>query len=105
MPIAEVKSYCGRSVLCVAGIAVVMEGDACRHDLPEHVAEPIPAAELEHAMIGDKRAKDLPLKVVRFFRGDKWGRKSLEWAATVIHEAVEKACCTLNERKDEPCEN
>lgn len=105
MPIAEVNSYCGRSVLHVAGVAVAMEGDACRHNLPDEVAEPIPADELEHAMIGDKLAKDLPLDVVRFFRGERWRPASLKWVATVINEAVEKACCTLNERKGEPCES
>lgn len=91
MPLAEVRLSCGRCYLSVAGIAVAMEGDKCRDgNMPEEVLPPIPEHELEHAMIGDQRAKDLPIGVVRFFRGDCWDEKMLEHAAKVINEAAEK---------------
>lgn len=83
--IAEVKLSCGRFYLEVCGIVVAMEGDPCRHSLPDEAAEPIPQQELEDAMIGDKKASDLPLDVVRWFRGERWSRKSLEWVAGEIN--------------------
>lgn len=86
--LAEVRFTCGRAVLFVADIAVAMQGDKCRHSLPEHVAEPIPESELEIATIGDKRACDLPMEVVRFFRGDRWTVDGLKWAAERINTAA-----------------
>ncbi|AMV31305.1 hypothetical protein VN12_04255 [Pirellula sp. SH-Sr6A] len=83
---AEVKFSTGRHYLSVAGIAVAMEGDACRHHLPDEAAEPIPQQELENAMIGDKKASELPLDVVRWFRGERWSEKSLQWAADQINK-------------------
>jgi len=88
-PIANVRLCCGRLVLFVAGIAVAMEGDKCRHSgFPEEVLPPIPQEELEHAYIGDKKASELPLNVVRFFRGDNWHGPSLEFTAAEINKAV-----------------
>lgn len=88
MAIAEVRFACGRHYLSVAGIAVAMEGDKCRDsEFPEEVMPPIPEEELEHAMIGDKRAKDLPIEMVRWFRGDCWTEKMLEYAAQKINAA------------------
>ena len=87
--LAEVKFSCGRSYLSVAGIAVAMEGDRCRDSgMPEGVLPPIPPEELEHATIGDKRAKDLPIEMVRFFRGDNWTEQMLQWAADKINAAA-----------------
>jgi hypothetical protein len=81
-PLAEVVLAMGRQHLRVAGVVVATEGDKCRDvNLPESVLSPIPAEELEHATIGDKRAKDLPVDLVRFFRGDNWMPQMLEWAA------------------------
>lgn len=85
MPIAEVKFSTGRHYLSVAGIAVAVEGDKCRDTLPEEVSEPIPEDELNNAWIGDKRAKDLPLDIVRWFRGERWRPESLRWAADRIN--------------------
>lgn len=83
--LAEVKFSTGRYYLDVAGIAVAMEGDKCRDTLPDDVAAPIPEDELERASIGGKPAKDLPLHIVRFFRGERWRKESLEWAAEKIN--------------------
>ncbi len=90
MELAEVRSSCGRAVLYVAGIAIAMEGDKCRHLVPEEFAERIPPEELERASIGGLTCKDIPLDVVRFFRGDNWQSTSLEWAAKTINEAMSK---------------
>ena len=84
--LAEVKLSCGRLYLSVAGICVAMEGDKCRAMLPEDACEPIPQDELDAAMIGDKRCSELPIDVVRFFRGDNWSGKSLEYVAAKINE-------------------
>lgn len=84
--LAEVKFSCGHHYLSVAGVVVAMEGDRCRDGgLPESVYDPIPPEELEHATIGDKRAKDIPIEVVRFFRGDNWTPKMLEYVADKIN--------------------
>lgn len=88
MPLAEVRLTCGRYVLFVAGLAVAMEGDQCRQDLPDDVAEPIPQDELERATIGGQPCNDMPLSVVRTFRGELWRLQSLEWAATQINAAA-----------------
>lgn len=86
--IAEVRCCCGRLVLFVAGIAVAMQGDKCRDStIPEELLDPIPQHELETAMIGDKRASELPIHVVRFFRGDSWNEAMLEYVAKTINEA------------------
>ena len=86
--LAEVRSSCGRYYLSVAGCVVAMEGDKCRdNNLPESVLPPIPPEELEHATIGGKRAKDLPIDVVRFFWGDRWNLGMLEHVASRINNA------------------
>lgn len=86
--LAEVKFSCGRHYLSVAGIAVALEGDRCRGKLPEEVLPPIPPEELEHATIGGKPAKDMPVDLVRFFRGDNWTEKMLRYTADRINEAA-----------------
>ena len=86
--LAEVGFSTGRHYLKVGGIIIAMEGDTCRGTLPEEACEPIPEDELEFAMIGDKRAKDLPLDVVRFFRGNRWNKKSLTWVAERINNVA-----------------
>ncbi len=86
MSIAEVRLSCGRSVLFVAGIALAREGDKCRTSkIPEHVLPPIPPEELANASIGGKPASELPIDVVRFFRGDNWTDAMLEWVAGEIN--------------------
>lgn len=88
-PLANVRLCCGRNCLFVADMVLAMEGDKCRDgDFPEEVLPPIPPEELERATIGDKRAKDLPIDVVRFFRGDNWTPKMLEYAAEKINAKV-----------------
>lgn len=88
-PLATVGLSCGRQYLKVAGVIVAMEGDKCRDsDIPEDILPPIPLFELDNARIGDKLAKDLPIKVVRFFRGDDWNGKMLQWAADKINNAA-----------------
>lgn len=87
--IAEMYSSCGRYVLAVAGIVVAMEGDPCRHNLPEGIAAPIPKEELEVASIEGTPAKEIPLEIVRFFRGESWSKESLEWAADQINQPLE----------------
>lgn len=84
--IAEVRSCCGRLVLFVADIAVAMQGDKCRQELPDEIAEPIPQHELETATIGGETIKETPLNVIRFFRGEAWTGKSLAWAASEINK-------------------
>ena len=84
--LAEVLFTCGRHYLNVAGIAVAMEGDPCREMLPEECLEPISKEELENATIGGTPARDLPIGTVRFFRGDKWTKKMLEYAADQINK-------------------
>lgn len=87
--IAEVRCTCGRMVLFVAGIALAMEGDKCRDgSLPESVLEPIPEEELARATIGGKPVKDMPIEVVRFFRGDYWTGPMLEYVAGRINAAA-----------------
>jgi len=87
--IAEVLFSCGRHYLSVAGIAVAMEGDKCRDgNFPEDVYDPIPEEELRTATIGGKPVKDMPMKVVRFFRGDRWNVPMLNYAADKINETA-----------------
>ena len=88
--IAECQLSCGRWVLFVGEIAVAMEGDRCRHVLPEEVAEPIPDEEWHHAKIGGKSIKSLPFDVIQFFRGDNWTEQSLKWAADQINNSIAK---------------
>jgi hypothetical protein len=85
---AEVGFSTGRYFLSVAGVIVAAEGDKCRDILPESVCEPIPEDELDRAWIGGERAKDVPLHIVRFFRGDSWRKKSLQWAADRINAVI-----------------
>jgi hypothetical protein len=88
-PLAEVRLSCGRQHLFVAGIVLATEGDRCRDgSLPEEVLPPIPPEELGHATIGDKPARDLPVEVVRWFRGDCWTPQMLEYVASKINRAV-----------------
>jgi len=90
LPLAEVRVACGRCFLSVAGIAVAMETDPCREiSIPEALLEPIPQHELDNAYIGGKAAKDLPIEVVRYFRGDSWTPKMLDYVADKINKAVE----------------
>ena len=104
MKLAEVKFSTGRFYLNVAGITVAIEGDKCRGLLPEFVSEPIPEDELENATIGDKKAKDLPLHVVRWFRGDRWRKESLEWAASRINAVAGGEAKHYNEAEAIPRE-
>jgi hypothetical protein len=84
--IADVSLCCGRCVLFVAGFAVAMEGDKCRTSrIPEEYLPPIPKEELESVTIGGKPAGELPIGVVRFFRGDNWTTKMLEYVAEKIN--------------------
>ena len=83
--IAEVGFSTGRHFLSVAGITLAMEGDKIREILPEEALKPIPPEELERATIGDQRATDVPLHVVRFFRSDYWCKKSLQWVADRVN--------------------
>lgn len=86
---ATVRFYCGRFNLNVAGFTLAMEGDKCRDgDLPEEVLPPIPEEELAVATIGGKPAKDLPISLVRWFRGDCWTEKMLEHVAREINKRV-----------------
>lgn len=87
--LAEVGFSTGRYFLSVGGVIVAMEGDKCRENLPEEACEPIPPEELENATIGDQRAKDMPMHIVRFFRGDRWNKKNLDWVAKRINEVVD----------------
>lgn len=89
MKIADVKCSCGRQVLFVAGFAVAMEGDMCRDgSLPESVLPAIPDDELATASIGGKPAKDMPIRMVRFFRGDRWTGEMLRHVADRINAAA-----------------
>lgn len=91
MALAEVRFSCGRHYLSVAGYAIAMEGDRCREgDLPEEVFDPIPEEELASATIGGKPASEIPIEVVRFFRGDNWNERMLAYVAEKINEAAEK---------------
>ena len=88
-PIARVACVCGRSVLYVAGFAVAMEGDKCRDsNIPYELTDPIPEEELATATIGGQPAKNLPIDVVRIFRGERWTPAMLEYVANKINEAV-----------------
>lgn len=87
-PLAEVDCSCGRYYLSVAGITLAVQGDKCRAMLPEEVCPPIPEEELERASIGGTPAKDIPLEVVRFFRGDYWTKEMLEYVANHINDAA-----------------
>lgn len=87
-PLAEVRLSCGRLYLKVAGVIVAMQGDKCRdNELPEECYDPIPPHELERATIGDKKASELPIQLVRFFRGDCWNEAMLEYVAKKINDA------------------
>jgi hypothetical protein len=84
--IAEVRFSCGRAHLVVAGITVAMQGDKCRHgEFPENILPPIPPEELERATVGGKPAKDLPIEMVRWFRGDNWTEEMLKYTAEQIN--------------------
>jgi hypothetical protein len=84
--VAEVRLSCGRWYLSVCGIVLAMEGDPCREgSLPEEVYPPISPEELENASIGDKPAAELPMEIVRFFRGERWTKEMLSWVAGEIN--------------------
>lgn len=87
--LAEAKFSCGRSYLKVAGVIVAMQGDPFRGELPETVLRSIPKDEMATAKIGDTPAKELPIGLVRHFRGDRWTPEMLEYVAGVINEAAE----------------
>ena len=92
--IANVYFSCGRSYLSVAGIVVAMEGDPCRdNEFPEAVLPPIPAEEWDHATIGGKPIKGMPIKSVRFFRGHNWNVDMLQYAADRINEKSKGTTC------------
>ncbi len=85
-PLAETAYSCGRCCLKVAGIVLAMQGDPCRDgSLPESVLPPIHANELDQATIGGQSVKDMPIEIVRFFRGDRWTPAMLEYVATKIN--------------------
>jgi hypothetical protein len=85
-PVAEVCLSCGRYYLSVCGFVVAMEGDRCREGkLPEEVMPPIPDEELAQATIGGQPASELPIGVVRFFRGDNWTKGMLKYVAAQIN--------------------
>ena len=85
--IAEVIYSMGRCHLKVAGFVLATEGDKCRDgSLPEEVLPPIPGEELATATIGGKRAIDMPIGVVRFFRGDCWNQNMIKYVADKINE-------------------
>jgi hypothetical protein len=66
-----------------------MKGDPCREDsLPDTVLPPIPADELARATIGGTPASELPLDVVRIFRGDNWTSEMLHYVADEINRRV-----------------
>lgn len=89
--IAEVLLSCGRYHLSVCGFAVAMEGDKCREmKLPESVLPPIPSEELAVATMGGAPASDLPLDLVRFFRGDNWTKEMLCHVADEINRKVNR---------------
>lgn len=84
--LAEVRLSCGRQYLSVAGFVLAMEGDKCRDgEIPEEYMPPIPPEELERATIGGKPVKDMDIKMVRFFRGDNWTPKMMEYVAEQIN--------------------
>jgi hypothetical protein len=84
--VAEVRLSCGRWYLSVCGFAVAMEGDRCRDgSLPEVVMPPIPTEELHNATIGGKPASELPISLVRFFRGNNWTKEMLSYVADKIN--------------------
>jgi hypothetical protein len=86
---AEVVLAMGRQHLKVGGFYLATEGHKCVDgNLPENVLPPIPPEELEHARIGDKMAKDLPIEIVRWFRGDCWTPRMLEYVAAKINDQV-----------------
>jgi len=86
---ATVRLSYGRLHLNVAGFTLAMEGDKCRDGtLPEEVLPPIPEEELAVVTIGDKPAKDLPISIVRWFRGDCWTKTMLEYVANEINKRV-----------------
>ena len=88
-PLAYVACCCGRDVLYVAGFAVAMEGDKCRDsNIPYELTDPIPEEELATATIGGQPAKNLPIDIVRMFRGERWTPAMLEYVANKINEAV-----------------
>jgi len=85
---AEVRCSCGRYFLDIAGVVVAMQGDPCRAELPEEYLEVISSEELNRASIGGKPANELPLELVRFFRGGVWTKRMLEHVADVINNAA-----------------
>ena len=91
--IAEVILSMGRHHLKVGGVVLATEGDKCRDSgLPEDVLDPIPADEMESASIGGKPIKDLPIDIVRFFRGENWTPRMMEWVAAKINATVPTGC-------------
>jgi len=94
-PIADVRLCMGRQHLFVGGIVVATEGDSCRHMTPVELSDPIPEEELEHATIGGEPIKSMDPETVRFFRGEQWRPKTLEWAADQINAKAQAAAAHM----------
>ena len=86
--IAEVYLSCGRYHLSIVGIPIVMEGDRCRASLPEECLKPISDEELKYASIEGESIKDMPIEIIRFFRGDNWTEKMLRYVADKINKTT-----------------
>lgn len=87
--VAEVLLSCGRRYLLVCGFTLAMEGDKCRDgSLPEAVLPPIPEEELACATMGGKAASELPIDLVRFFRGENWTKEMLEYVCDEINRNI-----------------
>jgi hypothetical protein len=86
MMLAKVVVSMGRYHLMVGGFDLATEGDQCRAEsLPEDVLPPIPEEELARASIGGRPAKEMPIDIVRFFRGACWTEKMLRYVADEIN--------------------
>jgi hypothetical protein len=86
---AEVVLSMGRYHLRVGGFYLATEGDKCRNgNLPEEVLPPIPPEELEKARVGGKPVNDMPINIVRWFRGDNWDERMMRYVAEQINKQV-----------------
>jgi len=87
--IAKVQLSCGRYFLSVCGFVLAMEGAPCRESqIPEKFMPKIPPEEMAWASVGGKPASELPIEVVRFFRGDNWTREMLNYVADEINKRI-----------------
>lgn len=86
-PIAQVKVSCGRTVLFVKGLALIMEGDPCRTSgIPEEFHDPIPPHVYEGTIGGKPISRDDDPELIRFFVGERWNPAMLEYVAKKINE-------------------